>query len=309
MSRVHFHSPGVDEPADLNGSEREWLHHIARGPAEGYWGLRGVDGFERAVQLVGMLDPDCTGYGDLRGTLEAIRQLEDSPLEAARARDVLTRSVHSALRVFDGLPLRVAGIRLRTSNVELNTALVCGSPIVALAAKLDGWCESHCWVEGPDRMWLADLIEEGLRAGVYRHGMWVGQGDGQPKRWRNQGWEDVDALLRARDDTPVVLSDSSNSWFPHHHVAGYADTADGGTPAQWLALSENEQWDQAMAGLRDQRRWARLAPDTLQTVFFHIPVTVLDLFAHDRGARVRRAAALGNPCASAADAQAPGGDI
>lgn len=68
MSRVYFHSPAGT--AELRGSEREWLNHLASGPAEAAWGLGGPSGFERAVEILAMVPevPD-GGYGAYLHTL------------------------------------------------------------------------------------------------------------------------------------------------------------------------------------------------------------------------------------------------
>lgn len=218
-----------------------------------------------------------------------------------------------------GLPLEVAGAELHSNNVELNTALAVGNEPLALAAKIHGWCESHCWVDGPDRNWLADIIDAGLEAGLYRRGIWYEPAPGAERKWSSQGWESVTELLRSRDDGPVVLSYSVCDQFPNSHIAGWKppfdeawkpDWAEGGGLAEWEAMSAEEkgehqrdsrhdewydlsgeqQWAMAMDGLRRERPWAQLGPDTLRDITFHLPVTIFDLFAPDRDERVRRAA-------------------
>ncbi|MFI6922510.1 hypothetical protein ACIBIZ_21395 [Nonomuraea spiralis] len=164
-----------------------------------------------------------------------------------------------------GLDLEVAGVRLNTGNVDLNTTLAVGNDPMRLAAKIAAWGSQHAFIEGSDRAWAADIIEQGLAAGLYRKQLTSRVGPDGPERTVELGWKDVLALLRERDDEPV--------W-------------DG-----WYELPAAEKWTRAMAGLRERRAWARLGPDTLAEVTFHLPVTVYDLLADDREERIRRAAA------------------
>lgn len=337
MSRLYFHSPSGD--AELRGSERAWLRHIASGPAVAAWDLSGGSAFDRACEIIAMTPevPDgAYGANYLHtGMREALAQAARNKAAYAgwkpgrpvngptsyEPQDRLVKSLQTRLRV-DGVDLDVAGHRLHSNDVDLNTALVAGSDPVRLAAKLHGWCESHAWVDGPDRAWLADIIDQGLRAGLYRRGLWYAdQPDGPRDKWSDQGWEGVLALLRSRDDEPVVTSYSVCDQFPNRHIADWRppDLPEGWVPDwaatdgrnEWDAMSADEQtsewrdhaldrwydlpaeqrWDLAMAGLRRERPWGRLAPDTLAEVTFGPPVTVYDLFAPDRDERVRAACA------------------
>jgi hypothetical protein len=304
VSRVYFHSPSGD--AELRGSERAWLRHLAEGPALAAWDLDNSGGYDRAVEILAMAPevPD-RGYGEnyLHNYLREAQEQEAANRATYKLREPgqpypgptsfepqrrLVQALRTSLQVM-GLDLDVAGRRLRSVNVDLNTALVAGSDPVRLAAKIHGWCESHCWVEGPDREWMAVIIDEGLRTGLYRRGLWYAdQPEGPKDRWSDQGWEDVLTLLRSRDDEPVVLSYSVTDRFPNQEVAGWT-APDGEDPDAWYEVAAEEQWRLGMAGLRERRAWARLAPDTLTEVTFGEPVTVYDLFAPDRDDRVRAA--------------------
>jgi hypothetical protein len=94
--------------------------------------------------------------------------------------------------------LRVGESRLRFGDREvgawilgLNSLIAYGSDPVILAARLHGQCEIHCYVEGPNRAWLAEIIDRGRACGIYR------EGDAETS------WESVAALLRSRDDEPA----------------------------------------------------------------------------------------------------------
>lgn len=327
MSRVYFHTP--TEEAELRGSERAWLAHVAAGPGTYAWDLDRSD-HERAYALVAMSpEPEPGRYGanylhaHMREAQEADRQYReackryadagrpDGPLGGPRYNPKPSERFLSSLRLslrVQGFDLEVAGHRLTTANVELNTALVAGSRPVQLAAKIHGWCEVHCWVEGPDRAWLAEIIAEGLAAGIYRRGLWYADRPDAPRdKWSSQGWEEVTALLERRDDEPVVMSYSVCESFPNQFIGGWMPPWPDGVPERYDALTDEqklerddrqdafyeldgaEQWRIAMDALREVRPWARLAPDTLASVSFGPMVTVYDLFAPDRDERIARA--------------------
>lgn len=340
MSRVYWHSKERD--AELRGSERAWLGALADGPSRAAWGLSDPHAdYDRAKRIMEMVVPaPDRGHGEsyLHTYWRAAEEQErhNSQLWAqAKEQGIrwpatdyepqrkLVSSLSVALRV-NGVEMEAAGQRLHSSSVDLNTALVAGSDPVKLAAKIHGWCEVHCWIEGPDREWCAQIIDSGLRAGLYRRGLWYAdQPDGPLDKWSDQGWSDVLALLRERGDGPVVLSYSVCDQFPNRSVAGWEPPTDVDlTPgwakdseqgrAEWAAMSDedradycaetggdlwdelpgDEQWELAMAGLRRERPWARIGPDTLAEVTFAEPVTVYDLFAPDRDRRVRAAFGL-----------------
>jgi hypothetical protein len=217
--------------------------------------------------------------------------------------------LRTSLRV-NSHPMRVGGIELRSANVELNTALVAGSDLVRLAAKLSMWADRFPFVEGADRAWLADLIEQGLKSGMYRRSL----------NGHDIGWPGVVELLRSRDDEPVVVHYSVEDSFPSRSVADWAppempegwapdwatDRSDAGEWASmpddqrraywgehvsdlWYELPLAERWERSLAGLREKRPWIRLYPD-LAHYTFHLGVNVYDLFAPDRDERVRAAA-------------------
>jgi hypothetical protein len=127
-------------------------------------------------------------------------------------------------------------------TVNLNTALALGNDAVRLCARLHGQCEIHAWVDGPNRAWLAGIVEDGRRCGVLR---------------TDQGWEALAGFLRERDDEPVVTSYSVCDQFPNAHTAGV--TEDGA--AAWYELPEAEQWAQAMERLRRIGGGLEMRPD------------------------------------------------
>jgi hypothetical protein len=336
MSRVYFHSE--QRTAELRGSERGWLEHVARGPAEAAWDLNNpILPLERCEQIIAMI-PEVPGsqcvasylHDQLREAREqqarnsiAAREWKPGQPLPGRIDQGPERQLIRYLRtelVRYGLNFAVAGQQLDGGSVALNTALVAGSDVIALAAKIHGWCESHGWIDGPDRKWLADLIDEGLRCGIYRAGLWYYEPGGK-RKWSDQGWEDVTALLRETDDGPVVMSHSVTDGFPNLDIAEWDPVVDAGWMPEWAAddagraewdemsgddqtsyryehankqwaeLSDDDQWRLGMEGLRAKRPWARIGPDTLRAETFGPAVTVYDLLAPDRDQRVLAACA------------------
>lgn len=133
MSRLYFHSPSGN--AELRGSEYHWLRRIAEGPSVAAWALDSTGSrLERAQEILAMVPAG--------GTEEYVHDALRKVLAAERtggnvfdATNRLVMSLQLALRV-SGLTFEVAGVRLRSSNVDLNTALVAGSDVIRLAAKM-----------------------------------------------------------------------------------------------------------------------------------------------------------------------------
>lgn len=130
------------------------------------------------------------------------------------------------------LPGRDEGEQPDSFTVSLNTVLAMGNDPICLLAHLHGQCELHGWVDGPNRAWLAAIIEQGRATGILRDGL---------------GWEAVSAFLRSSASEPVVTSYSVTDSFPNSYVAGYTDDKDGDG---WYDLPHDEQWDMALARLR-----------------------------------------------------------
>lgn len=321
MSRVYFHTRQRD--AELRGSERAWLAHIAAGPAKAAWNLDGgADRLDRAREILVLVPEVPDGefgsnylHNYLRQAIAEDERNRDPARGDARYRSMtfdaqrrLVQAIGTKMAV-EGVEMHVNGVKLHSGNIDLNTALAVGSEEVALAAKIHGWCESHLWVDGHDRKWLADLIDRGLAKAVFRKGIWYEDypQSGQ-RQWSSQGWEDVTELLRETDDGPVVLSYSVCDQFPNSDVSTWMPPWPEGVEERWDALTEeqqaerserqeawcelpaDEQWDMAMEGLRGSKPWLQLTPETLAGTTFHLPVTVYDILAPDRDERVAAAA-------------------
>ncbi len=289
MSRIIFHSE--HGTADLDGSEGRHLLALATAPARSYWAdwLDGPGELDRLSDLIGLIRP-----GDHLAYLHRLlADAQGGPSNSDTGTvSKLREATLAALQT--GVRLQVAGVALNSQDLNLNTALTLRSPLLALAAKISSWCSHSCWIEGPDRAWIASLIEHGLENGAYRKGLTVPSQSGT-SRYLSQGWEDCVRLLRARDDGPVVLTDSASNSFPDAELTLDWPQQPSEDEAEQLraafdALPAGQRWAQAVQGLRRRRPWARLGEDTLFTVTFRHPVSVLDILAVDCGARVAAAA-------------------
>lgn len=311
MSRIYWHTEHRD--AGLRGSERAWLAHIAEGPAHASWDLGRSDSLERAQEVLSLVAEVPEGK---YGANYLHRYLREAETEKAKPWQTynpepgrrLISSLETALKV-KGFDLTIGEHTVATKNIDLNTALKAGSDVVALAAKIHGWCEAHAYILGQDRKWCADLIDEGLDAGIYRRGLWyhdLPNEEGE-RKWSDQGWGKVTELLRETDDGPVVLSYSVTDQFPNADIAGwYVPNADGlvldwdvltseeqdarsKRADEWYDLDPAERWRLGTAGLLEKQPWARISSDTLRSTTFGVPVTVYDLFAPDRDERIAKA--------------------
>lgn len=322
----------------------DWMADIAFGPARAAWAMDRHRDVEWMADIIGLVPevPDGLYGSNYLHTYLREAQAEDARNAGLWAawKELPNRgpanwpntNYDAQQRLRSSLDLRLTGAadttfvvdghQLDAFDVALNTALVAGDPVVQLAAKLYGWCEVHAWFDGPDRAWLADIIDEGLRSGIYRRGLWYADQPDTPKdRWSDQGWADVQKLLRARDDEPVVTSYSVCDSFPNRVIAGWEapPMPDGWVPTWvrddaeyrteweanhpttedraeeyadhageiWGALPDDEQWRMALDGLKTAQPWAQITPDNLAEVGFGSGITVYDLLAPDRTERVR----------------------
>ncbi|MBG0818350.1 hypothetical protein [Planomonospora sp. ID82291] len=308
MSRIRFTSPSGQ--AELLGSEYAHLGLLCRRIALGLLDLHGI-GSPVRDRLWDLTPANHTARryrtgepGWLNGWASAYRSSFFTDAEG--------------LIVF-------GGCKVSTFELALNTALQVGSAGVKLAARVYGQAEIHAFVEGPNRAWLAGVIDQGLAEGVLRRGFRPGSGidRGPVAAWVETGWAAVTELLRARDDEPVVLSSTlGDTFFPSAAAVGWRPLAGADlTPPSWRGSSEwenlgevareeyreatveelfgdldpVEKWRVAMDGLRrrSQREVLELAPDGWDAFRYGHRLSVLDLGADDW--RERLASALDVP--------------
>lgn len=309
MGRVYFHS--LHGTAELRGSERAWLGSLIDAVALGF-----LDRHLDAEQLLALVRPGHWLHKEDRAQPGWALTWHD------RAR--LALGVAS-----DGDPvLSWRGRPIDTFALRLNTALRYGSDPMRLAARIHGQCEIHAYVEGVNRAWLANLVQQGLDDRVYRAGIWYTDRSGvnpaarPDRRWSDQGWDEVIKLLRDRDDEPVVMSYSVCDGFPNRESASWSPPLmpDGWVPDwaegdegraeweraypehedrrscydsiagdQWYDLPEDERWRLAMNGLRGSGDGLEISPAEFGKYYFTHGLTLPDLLAGDYEERLDKA--------------------
>lgn len=225
MSRVYFHSPRGT--ARLSGAERANASFVV--DKIGLALLRAADPYPSEVEWIYQAAVPPLPRGDVKALGLHLRH----------------GASNQALRGTDG---RLHGVW----ELLLNTALRVGSRPLKFLARMHGQCEIHGWVEGVNRAWLADIIEQGRRDGLYRADM---------------GWESVVALLRANSDEPVVMSYSVCMSFPNESVAGF-EAPDDDEGEAWDSMTDAERWHLGMKGLRAQGGGLELKPAGFDAYYF-----------------------------------------
>lgn len=313
MSRVYFHTQHGD--AELRGSERAHCGLLVDNLTDGFLGSLYGDDVER---LLGLVRPDHYLH----------KQDRHSPGWVPMWRDTFATAFRSG---FYGEMFTWKGKEVESFALRLNTALKYGNDTVRLAARLHGQCEIHCYVEGINRAWLAGLITEGLDAGIFREGQWYTDRNDE-RKWSDQGWRDVVKLLLDRDDEPVVMSYSVCDGFPNAAVAGWsppempegwapnwAQTEGGRTEWEqgypeaedrqayyadqasdlWYELPEDEQWRQALEGLRGTPGMLEITPENFRRYNFAQGLDITDLLAPDYADRLDKALGLNDDAVEA----------
>lgn len=260
MSRIYFHTQHEGE-AEVHGAERAHMGLMVTKLAVSH-----LPEFSDREVFAAMV-PEAQqryardAYPDGSSVDPVTLEKHGPLLDKAYLRSSFSVGLERCLFQHEGKPLE-------TFSLQLNTILMLGNDPLCLFARLHAQCEIHAWVEGPDRAWLADVIQQGLDTGLYRDGM---------------GWDKVQTLLRSGSEHPVVTSYSVTDSFPNQYVAGWVGPQDGeGEPlnedAWYDDNTDDERWDLAMAGLRQQKGMEAMSPETLRNGFGH-GVSMLDLFS------------------------------
>lgn len=259
MSRLYFSTE--DETVELKGWEFHWLGGLSDKVSLGV-----INAADHKEQLAAVMNPG--HYAAQRQSLQSVHW---------------GTTFEAAIRADRGDLLVWRGRKIGGRDVMWNTALATGSDAVKLATRLYPQAEVHAWIAESDRVWVANMIEDALAAGVYRTArLHTDRHD----EWVPSGWDKVIDLLRAGPAGPVVTHYSITEWFPNHQVAGMDWEG-------WEDHSRPDQWAMAMAGLT-KGRWSkdwpglRIGPDDWRTFRFGAGVDAFDLYADDRNARMDR---------------------
>ncbi len=285
MSRLYFHTQ--DATAQAWGGEWSWLDSLAKKTAIGFLNLH--------------------HSGDqLRPLIRSGHELRDGYRTGLGCAITWASWFTTSWNVDGEKLLEWRGRPLSCGRISLNTAAAVGGEAFRFAIRIAGQGDIHAWIDGPDRAWAADLIEEGLEVGFLRR---------RVQTW-DVGWVQVAELLRAFGDGPVVMSYSAEEGFPNPRVAGFAPPMpegwrpDGWSESDWLdevddevrgsyweehvwrlwgEFDRAEQWRRGIEGLR-ARPAANLQMQPGGGRFHFGPaVTVFDLLADDRDARLEAA--------------------
>lgn len=230
MSRIYFHS--MAEDAEVRGSERAMGANLCT---------------KITMAMMPDIEDNIPFYRDLIGE-------DQYPFKPPFRAD----SVDCYLRVSQN-PLNVCGSEMDLFTLSLNSAMVIGGNALRLLARLHGQCEIHTWVDGPNRAWLARIIDEGLESRLMR---------------AKSGWESVSAMLLRRDDEPVVTSYSVCRQFPNQSIAGIP--YDENNEDVFCDLTVDEQWRLSMAGLNKVPKM-EMRPDDWKDYRFGNCLSVIDL--------------------------------
>lgn len=241
MSRIYFHSPSGT--AEVRGAERHWMGALCNGL------------FEIAANL----------HSEETQSSPSVYRAITVPGHYTLNSPAFVESLRLSLVTgFGESPLVLEGRHVNPFAVILNTAADMGNDAIKLCARIHGQCEIHTWVDGSNRTWLAGIIEDGRKKGVFRDGV---------------GWESVIEMLRGRDDEPVVTSYSVTDEFPNSHIAEWTPPMVDDEPNYdaWYDLSHEDQWRLGMEGLRKIPN-LEMRPDDWDDFYFEDGMNGFELY-------------------------------
>lgn len=184
-----------------------------------------------------------------------------------------TRMLQLVLHGSQGQVRTPTGMVGSVLDVHVATVITLYPDLVTLAVRLACQAEVNGWIDGPDRAWLADLIDKGRQAdyppevaSTYTAGVPL-FADEPSVNGHYDGWAGVAAMLRADDKQPVVLESSVTGGFPSQIWAGQEGQDRGEFRAWWNNATPEQRWAASVRGLREETETAspalRIAPGTL----------------------------------------------
>lgn len=276
MSRLYFETE--DETAELKGWEYHWIRGLASDVSAGFLRLQ----YDH-LDWLPLINP--------RHYMSKYDEHADRHQWAEMFKVALNADGSGGETL-----LSYKGHKIDAWHLMLNTGIMMGGDAVRLATRLGAQGEIHAWVDGPDRAWVADMIEHAVKSGVYRTGLPRPvvpgldrvRGTDDPERFTLEpaGWSEVAALLRSSDTGEVVTHYSVGDGFPDRHLAEVDEDV-------WEDLPQGEHWRMSMESLK-VGAWSRrfsglqIKPADWTTFRYGHTLTVLDLTAPDREKRIQR---------------------
>lgn len=249
MSSIHFHEQ-IGEAA-VDGAERVAMAETLAGVM---WSFLKADAREYTIE-----QPSC-----LRNVIAGNSWILNERYRGGEFGKALETSLGAGVA---NVSFLVDGVTTDARTCQLNTALRIGNDALKLWARLHGQCENHAWVDGPNRSWLADIIQLGRSSGLYRGSV---------------GWENVIELLRKNSGCPVVTSYSACERFPNKTIA---DWEDENAVDEWNCLSSEHQWNLGIENLRSTGSHLELAPETFDEYHFGSGVDAFKILDESRRSR------------------------
>lgn len=202
--------------------------------------------------------------------------------------------------MFAGMsPFAFEGRPISPWALGLNEVLHHGSDALAFIAKVAATHELHCMIEGPQRRWAAEMLNQGIEEGLLR--VFVPGTDR-----RTSHWQELIHELLEDPWMPVVLSGSMTEPFPEPPQGWRAmapadypddkayDKARDERYERWTDLTDEQQFALGVAALRDEPAsgdWnPPLSAENMRAVTFRHTLRYTDLIENDE-AKVRAALA------------------
>ena len=170
MSRIYFHTK--DETTAIGGSDRALMGHICKSMTTGMLNAKSFTTNE-IDWICALLPPD-------------------HYLRSTRSGNEWSQRFETFISVSEnlgGLPI---------FELQLNTAILFGSDAVKLSARIHGQCEVHGWFSTENKDWLCSIIQQGIKAGMFR----------------DPDWQKVQHLAQNTKSDRIVMSYSVCDSFP-----------------------------------------------------------------------------------------------
>lgn len=232
MSRINFHS--LEKTVEVTGSDRAHFNGLVSEMFAGLLNLR--------------------SNADLISPLIPSRHYMYQTSPNSMALDNWASQIETSISV-GMLDLELDGNQLSSYALSLNTAQRYGGDALKLAARIHAQSELHGWVDGPNRAWLATIIEQAPTT-----------------IFRDKAWSEVVKLLRSTAEGEVVMSYSVGDLFPNfsyssNHINWESSMAEEEElevetlEEEWYSKSDEDKWKESMTYLKSVPGKLEIKPD------------------------------------------------